>query len=70
MVYKRLRLGELKPTKIVLQLPSRFTRLPMGMVEDVLIKEGEFIFSVGFVVLETEAVMTPENKIPVIPCYL
>jgi len=35
--YERLRLGELKPTKIVIQLAGRPTRLPRGIVEDVLI---------------------------------
>jgi len=41
------------------------------MVEDVLIKVGEFIYVVDFVVLDTEVVMSPKNEIPVIlgrPC--
>ena len=29
--YKRLGLGELKPTKMVIQLANRLTRLPRGM---------------------------------------
>ena len=36
-VYERLRLGELRPTKIFLQLISRSTTLSMGAVEDVVI---------------------------------
>jgi len=47
-------------------LADRFTRLPRGMVDDVLIKVGEFIFSMDFAVLETEGVMSTKNEIPVI----
>ena len=35
--YERLGLGELKPTKMVIQLADRSTRLPRRIVEDVLI---------------------------------
>ena len=38
MVYERLGLEKLKPTKMVLQLDDHSTRLPRGMVEDMLIK--------------------------------
>ena len=51
---------------MVLQLADHSTRFSKGMVEDVLIKVGESIFSIDFTVLETEIVMSPENKIPVI----
>jgi len=66
MVYERLGLGELTPIKIVLQLADHSIRLPRGMIEDVLIKIREFIFPLGFVVLETKGVMSAENEIPVI----
>jgi len=36
------------------------------MVENVFIKVGEFIFSIDFVVLETEVVTSPENEISII----
>ena len=65
-MYEKLGLRELKPTKMVLQLVDHSMSLPRGMVEDVFIKTREFIFSVDFVVLETEVVLSPENKIPVI----
>ena len=45
--YERLGLGELKHTKIVIQLADRSTRLPRGIVEDVLIRVGEFIYPGG-----------------------
>ena len=55
--YERLELGELKPTKMVIQLANRSTRLPRVMVEDVLIRLGEFYYPTGFVVLETKKVV-------------
>ena len=41
--YERLKLCELKPTRMVIQL-DRSTRVPRGIVEDVLIRVGEFIY--------------------------
>jgi len=54
--YETLELGELKPTKMVIQLADRSTRVPRGMVEDVLIRVGEFSYPVDFVVVKTEKV--------------
>jgi len=51
---------------MALQLADHSTRFLRGMVKDILIKVGEFIFSVNFVVLETEVVMSPKNEISVI----
>jgi len=65
-VYERLGLGELKFTKMVLQLADRSSRLPRGLIEDVLVKVGDFIYPVDFVVLETEVVVKSENEVPVI----
>lgn len=66
VVYEQLGLGELKPTKVTLQLADKSVKVPKGVVEDVLIKVGEFIFPVDFVVLETEYIPNPENQIPVV----
>jgi len=52
-VYERVGLGDLRPTKIVFQLAGGSTRLPRGVVEDVLIKMEEFIFPINFVVADT-----------------
>jgi len=64
--YERLGLGELKPTKIIIQLADRSTRLPRGIVEDVLIRVGEFIYPVDFVVIETEKLPNISSQVPVI----
>ncbi|XP_057491359.1 uncharacterized protein LOC130777083 [Actinidia eriantha] len=65
-VYKQLGLGELKPTNITLQLADRSTRIPRGMVEDVLIQVDKFYFPADFIVLDTQPVENPHNHIPII----
>jgi len=45
-VYKQLGVGELKPTRITLQLTDRSVKILKGEVKDVLIKIEEFIFPV------------------------
>ena len=64
--YERLGLGELKLTKMVIQLTDRSTRLPRGVVEDVLIRVGEFMYPVDFVVLEIENVANIASQMPLI----
>jgi len=64
--YERLELGELEPTRMVIQFADRSTRLPKGIVEDVVIRVGEFIYPVDFVVIETEKVSDFASQVPVI----
>ena len=52
-VYKKLGLGELKPTNITLSLADRSIKIPKGIVEDVLVKVDKFYYPVDFVVLDT-----------------
>ena len=65
-VYQALGLGDLKTTNMTLQLADRSIKMPKGIIEDVLIKIGDFIFPVDFVVLETQPVSNPKNQIPII----
>ena len=65
-VYQQLGLGELKPTKVTLQLADRSVKKPIGEIEDVLIRVGEFIFPVDFIVLETQPVNNLTSQIPLI----
>lgn len=60
-VYEQLGLGELKPTPVTLQLADRSTKVPRGMIEDVLVKVDKFYFPVDFIVLDMEPVHNP-NK--------
>ena len=65
-VYKRLGLGELKPTSITLSLADRSIKIPKGTIEDVLIQVDKFYYPVDFVVLDTEPVAVGPNHVPII----
>ena len=65
-MYEKLGLGELKPSKTILQLACHSTRAPEGLVEDVLIKVGEFIYHMDFIVIKIESVANPHAQIPII----
>ena len=54
LVVTRLSLGELTPTTMTLQMAIRTMAQPEGVLEDVLIKVGKFIFPVDFVVMDME----------------
>lgn len=64
-VYEELRLGELKPTSIVLQLADRSIKRPRGILEDVLVQVNEFILPADFVVLDMEDSPMP-SSLPII----
>ncbi|CAN6554299.1 unnamed protein product [Malus baccata var. baccata] len=53
-VYESLNLGDLKETKVVIQLADRSNRYPRGLLEDVLVQVNELIFPADFFVLEME----------------
>ncbi|XP_042022985.1 uncharacterized protein LOC121770298 [Salvia splendens] len=53
-VFKQLNIGTLKPTSATLQMTDRSVAYPEGIMEDLLIKVGEFIFPVDFMVLDME----------------
>ncbi|XP_057784814.1 uncharacterized protein LOC131002341 [Salvia miltiorrhiza] len=48
--------GDLKPTRLCLQLADRSVRYPKGIVEDILVKVGGLIIHVDFVVLDVRDV--------------
>ncbi|XP_016192298.1 uncharacterized protein LOC107633175 [Arachis ipaensis] len=51
---KRMRIEEAKPTRMELQLVARTFKFPHGVVEDLLVKVGEFILPADFVALDME----------------
>ena len=53
-VVQRLSMGELILTTITLQMADRSMARPEGVLEDVLIKMGKFIFPVDFVIMKME----------------
>ena len=54
LMLKWLSLGELTPTTMSLQMVERSMDKLEGILEDVLVKVGKFIFLVDFVVIDTE----------------
>ena len=53
-VAKKLSLGELTPTTVTLQMADRTMAKPEGVIEDVLVKVGKFVFPVDFIILYME----------------
>ncbi|XP_022014904.1 uncharacterized protein LOC110914420 [Helianthus annuus] len=51
-VFKKLKLGEPTPTYMNVQLADHSVKFPRGIVENVLVKAGKFVFSTDFVVLD------------------
>ena len=70
-IFRRLGLGEARPTTITLQLADRSLKHPEGggggggggwFIEDVLVKVDKFIFSIDFIFLDMEE----DKEIPII----
>ena len=61
-VAKKLSLGELTPTTVTLQMADITMARPEGVIEDVLVKVGEFIFPVYFIILDMEE----DSKVPLL----
>ncbi|XP_025638733.1 uncharacterized protein [Arachis hypogaea] len=51
---KKLAIEEVKPTRMSLQMADRSLKIPNGVVENLLVKIGEFIFPTNFVILDIE----------------
>ncbi|XP_010544495.1 PREDICTED: uncharacterized protein LOC104817118 [Tarenaya hassleriana] len=61
-IYKKLNVGELKPTRMALQLADRSVKYPLGILEDVPLKVSDYYVPIDFVVLD----MDEDSKIPII----
>ena len=53
-IAKKLSLGEITPTTVTLQMADRTLEKPEGIIEDVLVKVGKFIFPTDFIILDME----------------
>ena len=62
LVVQRLSLGELTPTTITLQMADRSMAQPEGVLEDVLVKVGKFIFPVDFLIMK----MGEDTQVPLL----
>ncbi|XP_027351168.1 uncharacterized protein LOC113862277 [Abrus precatorius] len=61
-VFKKLGLGEPRPTRMSIQLADRSVKYPRSIIEDVLVKIDKFIFPVDFVILD----MDEDTEVPLI----
>ncbi|XP_076954094.1 uncharacterized protein LOC143628364 [Bidens hawaiensis] len=61
-VFSRLGLGEPRPTRMSIQLADRSVKYPRWIVENMLVRIGQFIFPVGFVIFD----MNEDNSVPLI----
>ncbi|XP_075087857.1 uncharacterized protein LOC142169835 [Nicotiana tabacum] len=61
-VSRQLGLGEPRPTTVILQLVDRSLAHPEGVIEDVLVQVGSFIFPIDFIILDYE----PDQEVPFI----
>ncbi|XP_075083243.1 uncharacterized protein LOC142166995 [Nicotiana tabacum] len=59
---KQLDLGAPRPTTMMLQLTDRSIGYPKGVIEDVLLQIGKFIFPADFIILDYEA----DELVPII----
>ncbi|XP_070053944.1 uncharacterized protein [Nicotiana tomentosiformis] len=59
---RQLGLGAPKPTTVMLQLADRSIAYPEGVIGDVLLQIGKFIFPVDFIILDYEA----DEHVPII----
>ncbi|GKA83488.1 putative nucleotidyltransferase, ribonuclease H [Tanacetum coccineum] len=61
-MFLRLNLGDLKPTRMCIELANKTTQFPKGIAENVMVKIYKFIFPVDFVILD----MKEDHRIPII----
>jgi len=50
-LFERMGIGELKSTRMTIQLADRSVKYPVGVVEDVPVKVGEIYIPADFVVM-------------------
>ncbi|KAM6583489.1 hypothetical protein CsatB_010491 [Cannabis sativa] len=53
-IFKKLGIGEARPTTVILQLADRYMAHPEGKIEDVLVQVDKFIFPADFIILDYE----------------
>ncbi|XP_070012091.1 uncharacterized protein [Nicotiana sylvestris] len=61
-INKRLGIGRARPTSMLLQLDNKTVKRPSGILDDVLIQVGKFMFPAEFVILDCKV----DEEIPII----
>ncbi|KAH9649644.1 hypothetical protein KPL70_026063 [Citrus sinensis] len=65
-VFVKFGLGELHQTPVMLQLADRSTKIPRGIMENVLIQVDKFYFPVDFIVIDIQPIQDSRKYIPII----
>ncbi|GKF85558.1 DNA/RNA polymerases superfamily protein, partial [Tanacetum coccineum] len=60
--FTNLGLGELAPTKLIVELADRTVKRPKGIVKNILVRFDKFVFSIDFIILD----MPEDIKVPLI----
>ncbi|XP_009801875.1 uncharacterized protein [Nicotiana sylvestris] len=61
-IYTKLGIGRARPTLMLLQLADRTVKRPTGILDDVLVQVGKFVFPADFVILDCQV----DEEIPII----
>ncbi|XP_050876392.1 uncharacterized protein LOC127080107 [Lathyrus oleraceus] len=61
-ICERLKMGKLRPTRMSVQLAGRFVKFPVGMLENVPIRIGQFYIPIDFIIMDIKE----DSNIPVI----
>ncbi|XP_075109013.1 uncharacterized protein LOC142180823 [Nicotiana tabacum] len=61
-VYTKMGIGRARPTSMPLQLADRTVKRPTGILDDVLVQVGKFVFPADFVILDCQV----DEEIPLI----
>ncbi|XP_075084835.1 uncharacterized protein LOC142168074 [Nicotiana tabacum] len=61
-IYTKLGIGRARPTSMLLQLANRTVKRTTGILDDVLVQVGKFVFPADFVILDCQV----DEEIPII----
>nr|XP_009626882.1 uncharacterized protein LOC104117524 [Nicotiana tomentosiformis] len=61
-IYTKLGIGRARPTSMLLQLADRTVKRPIGILDDVLVQVGKFVFPADLVILDCQV----DEEIPII----
>ncbi|XP_050915724.1 uncharacterized protein LOC127130801 [Lathyrus oleraceus] len=61
-ICKRLKLGELRPTRMSLQLSDHSVKYPIGMLENIPVQVGQFFIPTDFIIVDIKE----DSNIPII----
>ncbi|XP_070045329.1 uncharacterized protein [Nicotiana tomentosiformis] len=61
-IYTKLGIGRARPTSMLLQLVDRTVKRPTGILDDVLVQVGKFVFLADFVIIDCQV----DEEIPII----